>query len=76
MSGSFSGALFPSVCFCPTPMCWFSFTLIVFYYYTLEACSFSKKRNGADLDGRGGVEALGRVEGRETIIKINEKDLL
>lgn len=37
--------------------------------YLLEACSFpSRVRKGENLDGRGGEEELGRVEGKEEII--------
>lgn len=50
---------FSSIClFCPIPD-WFVFYLI-FYYYPLEACLFSKDRQmGVDPVGRGGEERGG-----------------
>jgi hypothetical protein len=43
----------------------------MFYYYSLDACLFSNEREKqVDLGGTGGQEELGRVEGRETIVRI------
>lgn len=38
---AFSWALF--LLFWPIPMCWFLFSLTIFYYYLLEACLFSNE---------------------------------
>lgn len=43
--------------------------VILFYYYFLEICLFSKERQKPmDLDGREAGEDLGGVGGEETII--------
>lgn len=48
-----------------------SYYILLLYYYTLEAfCFLMRDRNEVVLDGRGSGEALERVEGEETVIRI------
>lgn len=67
----FSVSLFRS-----TSMWWHSFYLIKFYFvmfccYLLKASSFlMKARKGEKLDGRGGWEELGAVEGMEAVFRL------
>ena len=47
------------------------FYFVIFGCYLLEACSFlMRHKKEMDLDGRGGGEEIGKVEGGETIIRI------
>lgn len=60
-----------------------SFDMVVFtssYYilfcqawcYVLEVCSFLiRNKNGVDSEGKGHVKNLGKIEGRESIIRIH-----
>ena len=58
-----------SVCFVQFQCVGLCFTL--FYHYPIEACWFSnEKQRGVDLDGRGGGEELGEVDGENPRIRI------
>lgn len=64
LSCSFSYVLFLLlIClFCPIPVSFVLFYILL-YYYHLETCYLLvKDRNGVDVDGRGGGKKLGGVE--------------
>lgn len=48
------------------------FYFVIFYYYTLEACSFTMRdRKEGNPEGTEGMQVLGGIEGGDTIIRID-----
>lgn len=61
---------FPSACFVFDVLVFILLYYILFYHFPLEAWFLMRDIKGVNLNGRLYREALGRVEGRETIIMI------
>lgn len=68
VSYAFSWTFFPSACFVFDVLVFILLYYILFYHFPLEAWFLMRDIKGVNLNGRLYREALGRVEGRETII--------